>query len=922
MTIAKEIDYTYYNLSPPFIELIEYVKNEGKKDITIRDLLFTYNGSKRRGHTIVREIKLIFSLLGIKTDYLEYYDLDDEIKLVSTKSSLKIKFRKIIEKVHKNGEIKITPEKIILSYNNSLRRTDKLVSEIQFIFKLFNIKTDQFYPSDCDFNDEIVLKSILNNIGKKDIKNSTSAKIPVQYAGEIRVEKSKNPNSLYLHQKKAIEELDNKIIKTNKSPFAGLLVLPTGGGKTTVAVQWLLRNYIDKNKKVLWIAHRHELLEQAMETFRNNAYSNILKNRISFNYRIISGLHDRPVNIRNTDDIIIASKDSLNSGLRYLLNNWKTVELFLVVDEAHHATAKTYRKLINSVENNVDDFRMLGLTATPFRTSENEKGLLAKLFTDEIVYGIDLRTLISRGILSEPIFYEQKTNFKMSDVLTEKQMDNIQHFDIDSIGKDVAKNIGENKTRNNIIVDYYLKNENRFKQTLIFALNVDNAIAINSLFRRKGIASDYIVSSIRDASTGITTSAKDNKNKIDKFRKGDLKVLINVNILTEGTDLPKVQTVFLTRPTISKILMTQMIGRGLRGEKAGGTKNTFIVSFIDDWKDKISWVNPEKLYIEDNIDFSDTTSSNTASKIIRLISIEKIEEFANIMDDTVDTKELEKIDFIERIPIGLYSFKILMSENNGELEKNCEILVYDNIKQAYFDFINELDSFFSINNLNDIEEFDEYKLQELSKKIEDEYFYGYDTLIGYRIEDIKDILRYYLLYENMPIFIKFEDRDKFDIKKIANEIINRDFGEKKKDEYLRKIWENDSSHWRAFCGYSSFEYFNYEVYIAIRKEHNPDFYKSPISKPEDIKELRDLEKLSMYELREKAPKYWRELENKVYKMSKDEHGLYTCAISGEKSNKKNKFQIDHIKPISKGGLTTLENLQILTRRENAIKSNH
>ncbi len=174
----------------------------------------------------------------------------------------------------------------------------------------------------------------------------------------------------------------------------------------------------------------------------------------------------------------------------------------------------------------------------------------------------------------------------------------------------------------------------------------------------------------------------------------------------------------------------------------------------------------------------------------------------------------------------------------------------------------------------------------------------------------------------MPEFIKFKDRDKFDIKKIAKEIINRDFGEKRKDEYLKKIWENDSSHWKAFCGYSSFEYFNYEVFIAITKEHNPDFYKRPISKPEDIKELRELEKLSMFELREKFPKYWRQLKNKVYEKSKDENGLYTCVISGKKSNKKNKFQIDHIKPMSKGGLTTLENLQILTRKENAIKSNN
>jgi len=214
------------------------------------------------------------------------------------------------------------------------------------------------------------------------------SKISVLYAGRIEVVNGNNPQSLYLHQEEAVKQLDKRIIKTNKCPFAGLLVLPTGGGKTVTAVQLLSRNYIDNNKKILWIAHRHELLEQALETFKKNAYSNILKNKKSFNYRIISGLssHDKPVNIKATDDIIIASKDSLNSGLEYLLHNWikdKNDELFLVIDEAHHATAKTYRKLINSLKNSVNEFRMLGLTATPFRTAESEIGLLEKVFPDE-----------------------------------------------------------------------------------------------------------------------------------------------------------------------------------------------------------------------------------------------------------------------------------------------------------------------------------------------------------------------------------------------------------------------------------------------------------------------------------------------------------------------------------------------------------
>ena len=108
----------------------------------------------------------------------------------------------------------------------------------------------------------------------------------------------------------------------------------------------------------------------------------MLTNVEKFRSRVISGhsKHNRPVNIQPTDDIIIASKDSLNSGFNYLIDNWirHSDAVFSVVDEAHHATAKTYRKLINDIKQNfkdrgkTDSFTMLGLTATPFRTDESE----------------------------------------------------------------------------------------------------------------------------------------------------------------------------------------------------------------------------------------------------------------------------------------------------------------------------------------------------------------------------------------------------------------------------------------------------------------------------------------------------------------------------------------------------------------------
>ena len=79
-------------------------------------------------------------------------------------------------------------------------------------------------------------------------------------------------------------------------------------------------------------------------------------------------------------------------------------------------------------------------------------------------------------------------------------------------------------------------------------------------------------------------TADDNARTLEDSRNGDLDVLLNIRMLTEGTDVPEAQTVFLTRQTTSRILLTQMVGRALRGPRFGGTPDAYILSFIDDWK--------------------------------------------------------------------------------------------------------------------------------------------------------------------------------------------------------------------------------------------------------------------------------------------------------------------------------------------------
>lgn len=805
------------------------------------------------------------------------------------------------------------------------RRDFKILKRIEKQFKNKNItfwQGKEQIKNLADFSKNSTITFKINTMENL-TENGKTAK--VNFAGKVNISKSESGIRPYKHQEEAFYNLQKQIIKSEKNPFAGLLVLPTGGGKTLTAGLWIAKNFLDKNKKVLWVAHRHELLEQAKNTFTQKlAYKDVFQEKDSFNYRILSGIHDKPINVKTTDNLIIASKDSLNAGFEHLYKNWiqdKTDEIFLVIDEAHHATAKTYRKHIENLKTSVSKFKLLGLTATPTRTSENEQGLLRKVFPDDIIYKIDLKTLIRLGILSEPIFEEVETGQNFIEDLTDEEIELLNTFDINSIGEQIAETIAKNRERNFTIVEKYVNNKEKYKQTLVFALNVDNAIALNKLFQEKGVKSDYVISNVKDAVTGVTTNfTKENKSKIDDFRNGKLEVLINVNILTEGTDVPNVQTVFLTRPTISTILMTQMIGRGLRGPKAGGTKEAYIVSFIDDWQDKIAWINPEKLFIEENVDFSDN-DKETKKQLIRLVSISKIEEFAILTNNIIDPetkRELEKLDFIQRIPKGIFQFKLLEKSEGEERERNCEILVYDNIENSYKSFVETLPYFVSDNNLEDRDYLSDQELNLYSKQIEDEFFSGTEKYPAYSKQDIKDLLQYYIIQDEIPHYIELKERDKYDVDKISYEIFDRDLGAKAEKELIDKTWSDFEIEWQTFFNYDKRIFIN-EINISKNRLFYPDLYKKEKELPTEESEIREFEKMPLYEIRKENPAYEKWLRDEVFEKYKDENGFYYSAESGYKSKNRLLFQVDHIIPMHNGGLTVLENLQLLTKGENAIK---
>lgn len=732
-------------------------------------------------------------------------------------------------------------------------------------------------------------------------------------AAEVDISEGKNPIVLQDFQEAAMKKMGEY---DSKGVFNGLLVLPTGAGKTLTAAYWLLKNAIDKKKKVLWIAHRHLLLEQAAETFVLNGYKDLLQNRTSYKYRIISGMHDKPIHIEGDEDILICGKDSIVRSLNALDRWMGDSEVYLVIDEAHHAVARTYRKIIDYVKQHAKLVKLLGLTATPYRTNEDERATLGHIFTDDIIYSVDLVTLIERNCLSTPHFESNKTGMLIGEDISPQMVRSMMFSD--KLPEDIAKKVVKDSKRNRLIVDTYCNNKDKYQQTIIFAVDVDHAISLNSLFKERGVKSDYVVSSLRDAGTGINRSKEKNDQVIDVYREKKLEVLINVMILTEGTDLPQTKTVFLTRPTISTVLMTQMVGRALRGEKAGGTKEAYIVSFIDEWEDKISFVTPETILL-DGEDRIPDKSAEYQRQNIRLIAVSLIEEFARIVDETVDTKDIENLPFSARIPLGLYETSYMETDPETEesMEHNHHSLVYTTSRDSYQEFIDNLPDLmaeFSVTEERIPDDLTVKMINECRKR----FFDDEGQIPPVKDIDIESILKHYAYTGNAPRFIEIDkiSREKANLSYIAQDMLDLRLDRYEEKEHLLELWNDENTQLKLF--YTDYEYFKRQFDKEIDKILDG---KVSVQGPVRKWEQRELEKMTLHEWISHDPISGNKLKNEVFEAAKDSDE-YVCAMCHKRSNSRRFFQIDHIKPMSKGGLTVRDNLQLLCRECNLTKSDH
>ena len=390
----------------------------------------------------------------------------------------------------------------------------------------------------------------------------------------------------FSHQREAWARLSAHLEESQfTGALEGVMVMPTGAGKTYTAVTWLMTEVVNNGGRIVWIAHRDELLEQAAVAFHRAA--GLANRRQSVTIRIVSGQHCKAEEINPADDVIVVSVATLAHHPEIVARLLDDPRTFVVIDEFHHAVAPTYRTILDPLRARPSR-RLLGLTATPTRTIANERPVLAELFGDRVIFEVGPTELIERGILARPSFVRVRTGCAIDRGLSTADRDYLRQFgDFSPAWLDRIARI---ESRNHAIVDHYLQHRSQYGKTLIFAVSIAHTVLLTERLRASGVAAGYVASTRHDGG--------DNRRVLSRFREreGGLEVVVNVGLLTEGADFPAIQTVLLARPTISEILIEQMIGRALRGPAVGGTEIANVVWFedrsrrIDKWRNTLDRV--------------------------------------------------------------------------------------------------------------------------------------------------------------------------------------------------------------------------------------------------------------------------------------------------------------------------------------------
>ncbi|HIQ05022.1 MAG TPA: DEAD/DEAH box helicase, partial [Anaerolineae bacterium] len=708
------------------------------------------------------------------------------------------------------------------------------------------------------------------------------------------------------HQRQALKRLDRWYDSQPFPDAGGILVLPTGGGKTFTAVRFLCRRALSDGYKILWLAHTHHLLEQAYRGF-DDGVSWVAEPKSTLSVRVVSGTPGHyPVHrVKASDDVLIGTHQTIGNALkrhqpaleRFL--NAANPRLFVVFDEAHHSPAPSYRNLVLSLRRRLPRMYLLGLTATPTYSQEAKKGWLLKIFPQGIVYQVTPQQLMAAGILAKPILEQPNTNFTPDFDEREYQKWLGTHRDLP---EDIITQMALNRDRNLFIASHYAANRDRFGKTIMFADRWYQCEQISEFLRKRGIKTGTVYSHI-DADPGSAAArnkrkADENAIAIQKFRDGKLDVLLNVRMLTEGTDVPDVKTVFLTRRTRSQILLTQMVGRALRGPQFGGTDEAYIVSFVDNWKHLINWAEYDQL-AEGLAD--DTVPEYGKRPPIQLISIELVQRLAQQMDSGIN---MTPGPFVSLLPVGWYRVEYQAQvEGSDDLEPVRElVMVFQDEWKCYQEYVQHVAKVST-----KAFEAEQITLADVEHKLigwRDRFFPDREQHFGTNLlEDLFRIARHIAQNGVVPKFFEFEERNRHNLDAIAEDFIRRDLGPLATDEALAQEYSREDRLWSTI--YPRYDLFKSQYDACINRIlHARRHGGSPEQHRPKRNPLPEGEQLIGPEPSE---------EIKLQVKERDQRCL--CCDSRSRRG----WQVDHILPDYYGGGNRLANLQTLCGECNRAK---
>ncbi len=391
---------------------------------------------------------------------------------------------------------------------------------------------------------------------------------------------------LHGFQERIVRNLMRMLGSSRIEDRRGLISLPTGSGKTRVAVQGIVDAIRDGVYAggVLWIADRDELCEQAVESWRQ-----VWSNRgVAAAPLRISRLWKGQKNPTPTtgQHVIVASIQTLSRRMSRLSRSDGVLSDFrlVVFDEAHRSIAPTFTQTMRSLgltyRRRADEPFLLGLTATPYRGhNEAETERLVKRYArkrlDSGVFRSDNAEYVTRELQHMRVL-AQADHRVIEGGDFSLQNEELRRMRVEGLpwlpGR-LEKEIAHDRLRTERIIAAYNRHvAGRNWPTLMFATSVDHARTLAALLDMSGVRA-------RSVDAGTDPSIR--RKVVEDFRNSRIEVLVNYGVFREGFDAPKTRVIMVARPVFSPNLYFQMIGRGLRGPLNGGNERCLILNVRD-----------------------------------------------------------------------------------------------------------------------------------------------------------------------------------------------------------------------------------------------------------------------------------------------------------------------------------------------------